>query len=93
MLERNIQKAVVKRARLNGWYAKKFTSPASRSVPDYLFLKNGFVFWIEFKPTDGEPTEVQEEEHKKIRAKGGIVLVCDGVELGYRMLNDMLIYT
>ena len=77
MLEKDIESWAKRKAREAGWYVRKFTSPGNRSVPDDLFLKNGRVFWVEFKATGKEPTELQEDEHKAIRDHGGTVYVCD----------------
>lgn len=92
MLERDIEKKVKEYARKRGWYVKKFTSPASRSVPDDIFLKNGFVFWIEFKATGCKPTVAQLEEHEKLFAKGGTVFICDDVDDGKSIIDRMDLY-
>lgn len=93
MLEGKIQKEIVKAFRADGWLAWKFTSQFRRSVPDYFFLKNGFPLFIEFKATGVPPSDAQVEEHKKIRAKGGLVYVCDDIDLGLRILEEVRMYT
>ena len=70
MLERDIESWSSRKARDAGWWNRKFTSPGNRSVPDRIFAKNGRVFWVEFKATGKVPTELQEEEHKNMRAAG-----------------------
>lgn len=77
MLERDVQKKAVKAAKLHGWWAKKFVAMGRRSAPDYIFLKNGRVFWVEFKATGGRATDLQKLEHEDIRKHGGTVYVCD----------------
>jgi hypothetical protein len=86
MLEKDVEKAVIRRFRALGWYVRKFTSPARRSVPDDIFLKRGFVFWIEFKAKGKKPTPNQEQEIKLIREKGGIVFVVDSIDAGAEVL-------
>lgn len=79
LLERDVQSACVDHARSRGWWARKFQSPANRSVPDYLFAFRGFKFAVEFKAPRKAPTEAQAEEHAKMRAAGWLVLVIDDV--------------
>ena len=80
MLERDIQKKCVAYARKNGWWARKFTAQGRRSVPDYIFARSGEVVFVEFKRPGGKVTELQEEEHKEMRAAGLVVLVIDSFE-------------
>lgn len=70
MLERDIESWSSRKARDAGWWNRKFTSPGNRSVPDRIFGKNGRVFWVEFKATGKNPTELQDEEHKLMRKHG-----------------------
>jgi O-acetylhomoserine/O-acetylserine sulfhydrylase-like pyridoxal-dependent enzyme len=58
-------------------------------VPDDIFLKNGFVFWIEFKATGAKPTKNQLEEIATIRKHGGIVYVVDNITFGTEILLRM----
>lgn len=81
VLEKDIQKACVAYARSRGWWARKFASPANRSVPDYIFGKNGCVVFIEFKAPGKKPTENQLEEHKAMVAAGLTVYWLDNVDL------------
>lgn len=68
MLEAEVQEKSVERARRRGWWARKFSSPSNRSVHDYVFGKNDFIFWVEFK-REGvtEPTDKQADEHDAMR--------------------------
>lgn len=77
MLEGVLEKKSKARARRDGWYARKYTSPQHRSSPDDIFAKNGRVFFVEFKRTGESPTELQAEEHRVMRAAGLAVYVCD----------------
>lgn len=80
LLERDIQKACVEWARKHGWWARKFSSPANRSVPDYLFAKGDDKFAVEFKKPGGKATEAQLEEIKFMREAGWDVYVIDDIE-------------
>jgi hypothetical protein len=35
-----------------------------------VFARHGRVFWVEFKATGQKPTELQEDEHRKMRSAG-----------------------
>jgi hypothetical protein len=75
--ERDIQKACVDYARKKGFWARKFSSPSQRSVPDYLFAKRypgkGIVFAVEFKAPGKNPTAAQNKEHEAMNNAGWIV--------------------
>ena len=79
MRESDIQAQCIAFARKHCVYCRKFSSPANRSVPDYLQLWNGHQWFTEFKRPGKLPTRQQYEEHTAIRANGGIVWVCDDV--------------
>ena len=70
MRERDIESWSGRKAKEAGWWHRKFTSPGNRSVPDRVFARNGRVFWVEFKATGQKPTELQEDEHRKMRSAG-----------------------
>lgn len=80
LLEVDIQSRCVAYARSLGAYARKFSSPANRSVPDYIFIIRGQTWFVEFKRQGGEPTAAQWKEHEAIRLAGGEVWVIDSVE-------------
>lgn len=85
LLEKDVQKKSVEFARAQGWWARKFSSPANRSVPDYLFAKEVSPgvkrkFAVEFKKPGGKPTEAQMEEIVTMRAAGWDVYMLDNIE-------------
>ena len=77
--ESDVQEKCVEHARSHGAWARKFSSPANRSVPDYVFCRNRLLWFVEFKRYGKRPTKAQYDEHKKIRDAGGRVWVCDEV--------------
>lgn len=88
LLEKDIQGPSVKKARKAGWWARKFSSaPGNTSVPDYIFGKNGRIFFVEFKRPSGKATEKQSDEHDKMRAVSLTVYVCDTLELFDKILT------
>lgn len=81
LLERDIQKACIEWARAKGAYCRKFSSPANRSVPDYLIVHEGEVWFVEFKRPGKQPTEKQTQEQEAVKAAGGEVWVIDNLEV------------
>jgi hypothetical protein len=87
LLEKDVQKPSVDKARRHDWWARKFSSqPGNTSVPDYIFGKYGCIFFVEFKRPGGVPTELQEDEHMVMRKHGLIVYVCDTRKLFDKIL-------
>lgn len=87
MKESDIERHVVTYARKNGFWVRKFTTPARRSAPDDIFGKGGKVFWIEFKRTGEKPTELQAKEHAEMREHGLAVYVIDSREAGRDLID------
>lgn len=80
MKEYEIEHWSKQKARQLGWWVRKFTTPARRAAPDDIFAKNGRVFWVEFKASDGVVTELQRIEHEEMRKQGLTVYVCNSRE-------------
>ena len=79
-LERDIEKALVKRVKALGGTAEKFNSAGRRSVPDRLLtLPGNRIIFAEVKNTGKQPTENQAKDHERRRALG-----CD-----VRVINTM----
>lgn len=68
------------KAKERGWWCRKFTSPANRSVPDDIFAKGGRVFFVEFKATGMIPTPAQVAEHREMQRHGLTVYTIDSRE-------------
>ena len=77
--EAEVQEKCVDYLRDRGAYARKFSSPANRSVPDYIFTWRAWTWYVEFKRRGKAPTDAQALEHAKIREAGGVVWVIDNV--------------
>ena len=82
MLEKDIEKAFIKRVKHLGGMAEKFTSPNRRSVPDRLVTlpPNGRIIFVELKRPKKEATENQARDHKKRRKLGCDVRVINSLE-------------
>lgn len=80
MRERDIESWAGNQAKKAGWWHRKFKAPGRRSAPDRVFARTGRVFFVEFKATGEKPTELQEDEHKQMRAAGLTVYWTDSRE-------------
>lgn len=88
-LEKVVQGKSVEYARARDWWARKFSSPANRSVPDYIFGKAGCTLFVEFKRLGKKPTDAQLDEHMKMAAAGLMVHVIDNVDDFKYLMIDM----
>lgn len=81
MLEKDIEKAFVRRVKALGGLCEKFTSPGRRSVPDRLVtLPDGRIIFVELKRPGAKPTPAQLRDHATRRSLGCDVRVIDSVE-------------
>lgn len=81
MLERQIEQALVKAAKMAGGEAFKWTSPGLTGVPDRIvFFPHGKVVLVELKAPGKRPTPLQAKIHDQLRALGQTVLVIDSME-------------
>jgi len=81
MLERDIERALVRRVTALGGMCEKFTSPGRRSVPDRLItMPGGHIIFVELKAPGKKPTELQKRDHARRRALGCDVRVIDTME-------------
>ena len=87
MLESRIEKAVCKYAKDHGWLYYKFSSPGNRGVPDRIFMKEGYVVFVEFKATGKKPSKLQATIHSKMKAEGIKVYWTDSIEGGKNIIN------
>ena len=88
MRESVIEKKVGDYATSKGWLVYKFSSPNTRAVPDKIFMRNGVVFFIEFKAPNKLPTKLQYANHKRITAHGVSVFVIDNIEKGIALVDS-----
>lgn len=80
-LERDIERALVRRIKALGGMCEKFTSPGRRSVPDRIVtLPGGRIVFVELKAPGKKPTPLQQRDHERRRAMGCDVRVIDTME-------------
>ena len=85
--ERTIEEGVKKHGRRTGWWVSKFSSPATRGVPDDIFIKDGKILFIEFKAPGKKPTKLQASIHRKMEKAGASVYIIDDIGDGKRLLD------
>ena len=87
MKEREVETYFKDETRLAGMRPYKFVSPARRSVPDQILLREiapehraivaQYMRFVELKRPGEKPTKSQEREHERLRALGFTVEVLD----------------
>ena len=87
MRESKIEKAVCDYAKTWGWESFKFSSPGQRSIPDRMFMKDGFVFFIEFKATGKVATRLQERMRTRFAKNGFNTYVVDNITHGIEVVD------
>ena len=81
MLEKLIERALVRRVKDLGGLCEKFVSPGRRSVPDRIVtLPGGRIIFVECKAPGKKPTPLQERDHEKRRSLGCEVRVIDNMD-------------
>jgi Holliday junction resolvase len=92
MLEKTIERQLVKAVKKMGGRAVKFVSPGCDGMPDRLvLLPKGRVVFVEVKAPGKKPRALQIARHEMLRDLGFSVYVLDSIEMIGDMLND--IYT
>ena len=80
MLERDIEKILVKEIKAAGGLAYKFVSPGNDGVPDRIvILPGGEVIFVELKTDTGRLTKLQTVQVERIRKTGATVWVVKGL--------------
>jgi len=81
LLERDVEKHLVKQVAKLGGKAYKWSSPANRAVPDRLCcFQQGEIKFVECKATGKRPTPLQWKVIKYLRSLGHEVFVVDSKE-------------
>lgn len=86
--ERDIEAKVVKWAKDRRFLTYKFVSPSQRGVPDRIFIRDGYVIFIEFKAPGKKPTALQAVTIRKMQDEDCRVYVCDSVEAAIAVLEE-----
>ena len=82
MKESSIESSVNRYAKSKGWLVYKFVSPNNRGVPDRMYIKDGKMFFIEFKAPGKKLSPLQRTHRLQIQDQGFMVFVVSSVEQG-----------
>ena len=75
MKESALEQAWSRKATKKGWLAVKNIQVSLNGWPDRMFLKNGKIFFVEFKSSKGKLSELQAFRIEQIRKIGFHVLI------------------
>lgn len=90
MLEKEVEKFLVREVKKIGGISFKFISPGNAGVPDRIvMLPNGKVVFVELKTDKGKLTKLQEVQIKKISDLGADVRVLRGIEGVKEFINEI----
>ena len=90
MLEKEIEKFLVREVKKLGGISFKFISPGNAGVPDRIvILPSGKVIFVELKTDKGKLTKLQEVRIKKISDLGADARVLRGIEGVKEFINEI----
>lgn len=90
MLEKEVEKFLVREVKKIGGVSFKFISPGNAGVPDRIvILPTGKVVFVELKINKGKLTKLQEVQIKKISNLGADVRVLRGIEGVRKFINEI----
>ena len=90
MLEKEVEKFLVREVKKLGGISFKFISPGNAGVPDRIvILPSGKVVFVELKTDKGKLTKLQEVQIKKISDLGADARVLRGIEGVKEFINEI----
>lgn len=89
MLEKTIERCIVKYAKEKGIISYKFASPANRSVPDRIFINEyGVIVFIEFKRPGKSLSKLQQFTYNKFKKRNCNIHIVDSIEQGQFLIDN-----
>ena len=89
ILERDVERALIRAVRRAGGLCLKFTSPGWIGAPDRLcLLPEGKIFFVELKRPGAKPRHLQLKRHEELRKLGFPVYVIDSKEECYELVKQ-----
>ena len=90
MLEKEVEKFLVREVKKIGGVSFKFISPGNAGVPDRIvILPTGKIVFAELKTDKGKLTKLQEVQIKKISDLGADARVLRGIEGVKEFINEI----
>jgi len=91
LLEKDLEKKIVIKAKKLGYLTYKFVSPNNRGVPDRIFIsESGKLFFMEFKSKKGKLSQLQILKIAELVAKKQSVFVVNNEELAMEILMEYM---
>ena len=91
MLEKDLERKIVIKAKKLGYLTYKFVSPSNRGVPDRIFIsESDKLFFVEFKSKKGKLSELQKLKISELRARKQSVFVVNNEELAMEILIEYM---
>lgn len=90
MLEKEVEKYLVREVKKIGGVSFKFISPGNAGVPDRIvILPMGKVLFVELKTDKGKLSKLQTAQIRKISELGAEVKVLYGIEGVRKFINEI----
>ena len=86
----HVQGPTVAWARRNGIRAIKLQGMGNKSLPDYMFMKDGQIRFIEFKRPGGIPSALQANTINAFQSEGFKIQVHDTKESAIEWLKELV---
>jgi hypothetical protein len=91
VLEKDLEKKIVIKAKKLGYLTYKFVSPSNIGVPDRIFInENGKLFFVEFKSKKGKLSNLQEKKISELVEKKQSVFVVNDEKLAMEILTEYM---
>jgi len=91
MIEREVERKLVKAVNKHDGICWKFTSPGTAGVPDRIILmKGGIMAFVEVKAPGEKPRPLQLSRHRLLRRLGFKVYVLDNVDDIQMILREVM---
>ena len=90
MLERDVEKALVREVRKHGGIAPKFTSPGTAGMPDrIIILPKGKVCFVELKRPGQKPRPIQTRQMDRLTQLGCMARTIDHPNQIPRLIEEI----
>ena len=89
MLERDVEKYLVKKIKELGGMCPKWVSPGLRGVPDRIVILKDKIVFVETKRPEGVLAEAQAIRAKQIRTLGHKVYTAYSIEEVKRLIDEL----
>ena len=89
LTESEVETKTAKYAKEKGFLTYKFWPHYQRGVPDRIFVKLGFIFFVEFKKPGEQPRALQKAIIDQLRGQRCQVFVIDSIQAGQILIDEI----